>query len=340
MPTCQFCNKSFPRKYNFNVHQQTAKYCLKLQSLELQRLKNIEQELNEIIKEKANKELEDEVKELKKQLQKKDDDLKELVLKVLSEPRTVINNNRYKLLSPFRTSSVSENMDKFTKEHFQQGQRGVAYFVYDNVLIDKESGKQYYYCTDTGRKKFIMKDEQGAIVKDCKSVKLTDMLIEGGLVNKSKSLYNDLITTLEEDRKENNEPYVSYDRKRMACVKNLNEIQNLETNNEKFVSVLSTLVCNSNSRQGQVYEITQDVDDDDFDKEEEEEEEEDEEEDEEEEDMSRYTEEYFKEKEAFIENYRGTIYNRFKETLEKEKLRAGFVDRCNTDKITLPPQST
>ena len=338
MPTCQFCNKSFPRKYNFNVHQQTAKYCLKLQSLELQRLKNIEQELNEIIKEKANKELEEEVKELKKQLQKKDDDLKELVLKVLSEPRTVINNNsnnRYKLLSPFRTSSVSENMDKFTKEHFQQGQRGVAYFVYDNVLIDKESGKQYYYCTDTGRKKFIMKDEHGAIVKDCKSVKLTDMLLEGGLVNKSKSLYNDLITTLEEDQKENNEPYVSYDRKRMACVKNLNEIQDLETNNEKFVSVLSTLVCNSNGRQGQVYEITQDVDDDDFD----------EEEDDEEEDLSRYTDEYFTEKEALIEKLRGTMYNRYKETLEKEKLRVGFVDKrvsnvCNPDKITLSPQST
>jgi hypothetical protein len=275
--------------------------------------------------EKSSYKLKQENLELKKQLKKKDDDFKELAMKAISEPRTVvtnnnntINNHKYNFVvtNNFSVGSFSGVIDdEYTQKDFLQGQRGVAYFARDKLLTDKETGKLYYYCSDTGRKIFVMRDKKGNIVKDCKSVKLTELLVEGGIVEKSISHYRDILRDLEEYQKKTNESIVSFDRKRMACVKNLSEIQEMEMNNAKFVAVLSRLVCNNSSesdgeeQEDCIYEI--EIDDDD-----------EEEEEDEEEDLSQYTEEYFSEQEAKIEAYRGSaMYGRFREILEMDKAR-------------------
>ena len=322
---CEYCHKTYVNKTVLQMHQRSAKKCLQLQGKTIgNKCKYCDEDFSVRslskhmmnCKERSNK-LEQENLELKKQLKKKDEDLKELVMKVLSEPRTVINNNnvinnKYNCVvsNNFSVEGFREAIDKdYTQENFLQGQRGVAYFARNKLLIDKETGKLYYYCTDTGRKTFIMKDDKGNIVKDCKSVKLTELLLAGGLVKKSISHYLDILATLEEKQKGTEESIVSLNRKRMACVKNLSEIQDMDTNNVKFVSRLSALMCNPSSEENDVmYEI--------------EIAEEDEEEEEEEEDISQYTDAYFNEQELKIEEFRGSaMYRRFRERFEKDKAR-------------------
>jgi hypothetical protein len=329
--SCNFCEKQFMCRKTLRVHLNG--FC-----------KVKKEEDAEIRKKEIEAEFQKEIVELKKQLKKKDDDLKELALKAISEPRTVVNNHhntntttttttnnnnittttnnntKYEFVVPFTPTvdDFRENIkDNYTKDHFLQGQRGLAYFARDYLLMDRESGKLMYYCSDTGRKKFIMKNKKGKIVKDCKSVKLTGMMMSGGIGPKSKSIYRELLSELDEKQKGDDaeESYVSYDRKRMACVKNLNEIEELETNNDKFVTVLSTLVCNpcgggeseedNNNNNNVMYEI--EIDDDD-------------EEEEEEEDISQYTDEYFLDQEAKIEKYRETaMYRGLRKRFEEEK---------------------
>lgn len=316
--SCNFCEKKFMCRKTLRVH--LDRYC------NVKKREDAERGRKE-----TESEFQKEIIELKKQLKKKDDDLKELALKALSEPRTTVvnhhntnmtttnittnnNNTKYEFVVPFTRTvdDFRENIkDNYTKDHYLQGQRGLAYFALDYLLIDRESGKLMYYCSDTGRKKFIMKNKKGKIVKDCKSIKLTGMMMSGGIGSKSKSIYRELLSELDERQKgDDEESYVSYDRKRMAIVKNLSEIEELETNNDKFATVLSTLVCNpcggNESGEDVMYEI--EIDDD--------------EEEEEEEDLSEYTDEYFTKEEAKIEKYReSALYGRFRERFEKEKAR-------------------
>lgn len=310
--TCNNCQKQFSSHKTLGVHMKG--FC-KIIKEEKARLRKIKED-----------ELKRENLELKKQLKKKDDDFKKLAMKALSEPRTVVTNNNntinnhnnkynFVVTNNFSVESFGEVIDdEYTQANFLQGQRGVAYFARDKLLTDKETGKLYYYCSDTGRKIFVMKDKKGNIVKDCKSVKLTELLMSAGIVEKSISHYRDILRDLEEYQKQNNESIVSFDRKRMACVKNLSEIQDMETNNAKFVAVLSRLVCNNpcngEEEEGEgdcIYEIEIENDWED---------------EEEEEDLSQYTEEYFARQETLIEKLGGgAMYNRCRESLEKERRR-------------------
>ena len=315
MPTCEFCNKSFARKYNFNVHQQTAKYCLKLQENEIERLKNREKELNEIIKEKD------------KIIKQKDQDMREITIQSVSAPRTNItvnnNNNRYNFLQTFNLSAeyIKSQIDAyFTENHFLDGQKGVAIFTHDNLIRDNE-GKSKYFCSDLARRIFIYKNVDGLIQKDFKSETLTN-LIANDIIAKSCMMYQEIRPELTLDNyKEKN--YVS----------NLADIKNLKKDNTTFAMTLARLACNVMAHENG--DITYEILDRNIDGEEiiyviedstgEKEEEEAEEDDEEEEDLSKYTPEYFARKEALIEKeYReNCMYKLFKRQLEEERARYG-----------------
>ena len=330
---CEYCHKKYSSVSSLNHHKKTNKKCLLLyQGETVLTLPTIACSYcdkkfmsNKTLKVHLSgfcmlKKKEEEIIELKKQLIKKDNDYKELAMKAVTEPRTVINNNTItnynEFLMPFQSvDDICKNIEeKFTEDHFSQGQRGVAYFARDYLLTDIESGKPTYYCTDTGRKKFVMKDKDGMIVKDYKCVKLTQLIVSGGIVTKSNRMYNTLLANINEDQeKVNSESYMSYNNKRIVCRKNLGEIQELETNNGKFTTVLSNIICNPpkiEQKDNEEIEIEFEIE---------------EEEEEEEEDLSKYTPEYFARKEALIEKeYReNSMYKLFKRQLEEERARYG-----------------
>ena len=347
---CEYCHKTYSSVSSLNHHKKTNKKCLLLYQGETEltlhtvtctycdkkfmcpkTLKvhiNVfchvkKQEDQNIAIHQIQKKMEDEIIALKKQLRKKDNDLmkkdddyKELAMKAVTEPRTVnhITTNYNDFLMPFQSmDDICKTIDeKFTVDHFSQGQRGVAR---DYLLTDSDSGKPTYYCTDTGRKKFVMKDKDGMIVKDCKSVNLTQMIVTGGIVTKSNRLYDGLLANINENQKVNKESSTSFNNKRIVCRKNLGEIHELETNNGKFTTALSTITCNPPRNE--------DEDEIEFEIEEEEEEET------EEELKAKYTREYFEGKQEKINMF--PPKNAIRRTsqkqldLEKEKYRR-FLD--------------
>ena len=144
---CEYCTKTFSKKSNLIIHQQTAKRCLKLQgkatgvkceycekdySPRLISKHIVNCEIKKMIEEI--KELRDNEEELKRQLKSKEEDYKELAIKALSEPRTVINNsnntttntttvnnNKYEFIASYNFSvdSMKEVIStKYTQQHF------------------------------------------------------------------------------------------------------------------------------------------------------------------------------------------------------------------------------
>lgn len=264
MLSCQHCKKSFPKKQNLQVHQQTAKYCLKIQEEQKQSQSNEVKELLKVIQQKDNelKQKEKELRQKEKDLKQKDEDLREKdrilkdVIKSASAPKTniTVNNNNTKYqIGTFDKSAEDINHvidTKFTKEDFMKGQKGVAFFTYNKIIRDEE-GKLNYYCTDTARGKFVYKNKDGLIQTDLKLASLLK-LIGNGIIKKSHRIYE---VCIPEMTLENYSQYVS----------NLADINNLIDDNATFVTTLAGLTCNlilDNNKCDTTYEIFNTSDDD------------------------------------------------------------------------------
>lgn len=256
MLSCEHCKKSFPKKQNLQVHQQSAKYCLKIQEQQKLSQSNEVSELVKVIQQK-DKELKQKDKELKlkekelklkeKELKQKEKELKD-VLRAPKTNITVNNNNKYQIgtfdKSPEDINSVIDT--EFTEEHFLKGQKGVAIFTYDNIIKDEE-GKLNYYCTDTARGKFVFKNKDGVIQTDLKLATLLK-LIGNGIIKKSHRIYDVRIPEMTLDN------YTHY-------VSNLADINNIIHENTTFVTTLAGLTCNMIlNNDDRTYEISADDD--------------------------------------------------------------------------------
>lgn len=302
--TCQYCSKVFPKKQNLTVHQQ-SKYCLKIQEQqkkslaeEIKLLKIREEELNAIIRQKDK--LLEEKEELIKQ---KDRDILDIAMKNTNNITVNNNNNKYNFLQIFHLSPElikSKVESSFTKDHFLDGQKGIAHFTFEN-LIKNEDGTLNYYCSDLSRRIFVFKNKDGKITKDFKSEFLTN-LITKDIIAKSRSIY-ELGT---QDRQH---------------IYNLAEINNMKYDNSSFVTTLAGLSCNVITHEnGEItYEFIKDDDDDD-------EESESEIESENEDALrAKYTPQYFEDREKLIESYHkeSSFYQKFRIQfdIDKEKYR-------------------
>ena len=70
--------------------------------------------------------------------------------------------------------------NNLTIEHIIDGQKGVANFIREYMLLD-DNGIPKYICTDPSRQVFKYKDTNGEIKKDVEAKKLTRLLIRAGL---------------------------------------------------------------------------------------------------------------------------------------------------------------
>jgi hypothetical protein len=311
--TCQFCNKAFPKKQNLTVHQQSAKYCLKIQDQhkitlaeENRILKLTQQELYAIIREKDTL-----IEQKEKQIQEEKEKLLDLAMKKSTNNITVNNNNnnnKYNFLqqtfnpSPeFIKSQVDSN---FTEDHFRDGQKGVALFAFEN-FIKNDDGTLKYHCSDVARRIFVFKNKNGTITKDVKS-ELFTKLIANDVIAKSLSIFN-----LEKTPDFKNTQYLSY----------LHDIKNIKFDNASFATTLAGLSCNIITYENENGDITYEI----IDATTTDEESDVEEEEEEDELRAKYTPQYFENKQKLIDSYPkdSGFYRQFSAQLqvEKEKYR-------------------
>jgi len=197
---CEFCDATFNKKSSLTNHHKNARYCL------IKRGKIVVEQVEEtfynckyckkvmVTKQSLNnhlqscitkyevlyKEKEEEILKLrqehKEQIKELHDKIERLAMRAIEKPTNQTTNNL--ILSPIDLSQehISKVIaEKFTKEHFYDGQAGVARFAFDNILKDKD-GKLAYVCTDVARHIFKHVDENGEIVKDVRASKLTKKL--------------------------------------------------------------------------------------------------------------------------------------------------------------------
>lgn len=232
---CDGCSKSFTTKQYFNVHISSCKI-LKDKNLEKNILEKdiLIKDLRKVLeeKEKLLKEKDDHIIGLKAKIEIYVKD-HETVREIAKQPKTqnnTINNNKVLVLSPFSLSQMDINSivdNKFTKEHFLCGQKGVAKFTSSNILKDME-GNPTYMCTDASRNVFTFKTKNGIIEKDIKAVKLTDT-ISPAVITKSEKIYNQ----------------IKDDDTSLEYMQKLRDIKKLSIDNDKFVHELTLLTTNN-----------------------------------------------------------------------------------------------
>lgn len=191
---CEFCNNIFKSENILKTHKNTAKYCLKIQNKSstficvycnssLSTNQKLQQHIKicpvnkpyikTIIEEYKNtiKVLETEVDDLKKEnnfLQKKCNELLEIVTKSVSEPKRVTNNNINNNIRVF--SRTEDEMDQIYKDnmtinHIFGGLETMAKLTVDKVIKDTD-GKSMILITDKSRQNAVYKAPTGETVKD------------------------------------------------------------------------------------------------------------------------------------------------------------------------------
>ena len=223
---CKYCNKKLASKQNLNIHLQS---CIPKYEF----LYKEKEEENDALKTKV-KMLENDViklEEYKEEIKKLQDKIERMVMKAIEKPTTSHTTNNL-ILSPIDLSQehISKVIaEKFTKEHFYDGQAGVARFAVDNILKDKD-GKLAYICTDVARHIFKHVDENGEVVKDVRASKLTKKLTAD-----VKKMSGQIVIKKAKEEEEANVNCSFF------LTKKMEEISNIDDDNSKFRIELANL---------------------------------------------------------------------------------------------------
>ena len=264
---CEFCKKTFKNVSALNVHQKNTKYCLIIQGkiqpvntvvifdckycekvLTSKQMLNVHQSICEVKIKQDNDKKESEIIKLrqeniqlleykeqsikiqednKQQIKELQDKIERMAMKAIEKPTTTNNL----ILSPIDLSQehITKMInEKFTKEHFYDGQAGVARFAVDNILKDKD-GKLAYVCTDVSRHIFKHVDENGEVVKDVRASKLTKKLTED-VKKMSGQIY------IKKSKEKNPNVDCSF-----FLANKLGEISSIDDDNSKFRNELANL---------------------------------------------------------------------------------------------------
>jgi hypothetical protein len=216
--SCEFCKKVFSNQ-TLKIHIKTCKNkkvkekddiieellkekaiidnLLKEKDYIIEERNNIIDEKDDIIDKKDNllKEKDDIIGEMKNRILELEVENKiyskdhDLVKNLASQPKTT-NNNKIKVMNNFfdNPEKVKQLVDeKLTQDHICDGQKGVAQFAI-NFLLKDDEGNINYFCTDSSRSIFKFQNSDGELEKDIKAIKLTNMLLDAGIKNKTGTL--------------------------------------------------------------------------------------------------------------------------------------------------------
>ena len=190
---CQFCHKQFGVKGTLIKHQQTAKFCIKIQEKLAPKKEKVfncsgcKKELSckqtlQIHQKKCEKYIENnKVMDLEKQLEMKDTiieqanativkletrvrelelDMKDVAIKSkgkITTTNTYIQQN----FTPITDEKLKQDALRLTQEHLALGRRGVA-----NYAVNSTSLKDNIVCTDASRGHYKYRDQDGDIIID------------------------------------------------------------------------------------------------------------------------------------------------------------------------------
>jgi hypothetical protein len=257
---CKYCNNIFKTSSILKNHQQSAKYCLKIQNnIEKAIMFNCEHcgskltskhrlithliscsvnipFVQDKFKEK-DKELSicnTRIKELEKQLEiykalaERELDCMESIAK---QPRTTNTqtNNNLNLLTPMdlnRESFSKTIKEAFGDNYLLEGQKGIARFAFDKLLKD-EKGNLKYVCTDPSRQTYRFKALDGTIERDIKAKKLTSAIAED-VIRHSYTISKEKI------QNGDSEVFLLYSN-------NITDINDISTDNGNFRNELASL---------------------------------------------------------------------------------------------------
>ena len=238
---CKYCNKILSNKQNLNIHLQT---CIERYDTILKEKDDIISELKLQIKNQEDnlklqiKTLETEVIELRLQnkiYKELSTNTQECIQSIAKQPKNQTNL----FLSPIDLSQehiTKMIQEKFTKEHFYDGQAGVARFAVDNILKDKD-GKLGYICTDPSRQIFKHITSDGEVKKDVRASKLTKKIAKD-----VKKVSGEIVLKRMEETNESTE-FKKFDKD--VCLdfltKKMDEIAVIDDDSSKFRAELANL---------------------------------------------------------------------------------------------------
>ena len=217
---CGFCHKQFTTKGILLRHQQTTKFCIKIQEELKDKIKlivcngcnkelsskqklqshqqickkyeeiNKIQDLEKIIAELKthNEKLENHVKEL-------EDKLVQIALKSTGKITNNANTYVYQNFTPITDEKLKQDTLNFTKKHLERGGQGIAQYALKGVLKDN------FTCTDVSRGHSKYMDADGDIVVDPFSHSIARRVCES-LIEPSEKINDDNKSTLSYDTSE------------------------------------------------------------------------------------------------------------------------------------------
>jgi hypothetical protein len=121
-----------------------------------------------------------------------------------------------------------------TINHIVDGQKGLANFVRETMLID-DNGIPKYICTDPSRNIFKYKDTNGEIKKDIEAKKLTGSLVKGGIRKQTAIIGNDWL-----ESEENSNDYLHKLELMMEFQQNIHKLGDNNTDFKKELAAITT----------------------------------------------------------------------------------------------------
>ncbi len=188
--TCSFCGNEV-HKNSLVRHQRTTKYCLEKQGIKkvtykcecnknfqsMEDLENHQDICHVLLKKeisvlKAKLEAVEETAKLKGLLEGKEEflDYTKKNVKTINNNTTTNNTMNIGVMN-WNQDYIKEQTQFYTLDHYLQGAKGMAEFIVNNIITDKD-GNRLYGCSDKNRKHFFYINEQGEKVDDIKGDKL------------------------------------------------------------------------------------------------------------------------------------------------------------------------
>lgn len=202
--SCSFCNKTLSSKLRLDHHLIICKIKMKIE-VEKRITDEKEDELEEVTAVLRNQKEELEY-ELKKIINEKDREIKELKDRLEKTPNKTINKNKTQNITNNITNNIltiyevmtPERVEDFFKKHYNldtllEGMSGLARFICDGFIREKSN----YICTDRSRYKFMLKDEHGNSVEDTNCEQLVSLTAPG--MPHIKDVYETGLFTKHED---------------------------------------------------------------------------------------------------------------------------------------------
>lgn len=177
---CNDCGKIFPSKELLRSHINDYSDHLKSQRLEFEAKIEALRKDNEALR----KDYEDKIQKIYETRLNKHDEIEMARTQIPTTINNQYNNkinsdNRFEINTPmvsYTTEQIEEIVkSKLTFNHCVNGQPGLADFVFENLLLDKD-GKSMYKVADPSRKIFVYKDADGNIKRDVKASMLIDKI--------------------------------------------------------------------------------------------------------------------------------------------------------------------